>query len=389
VPAEKQAHILFVQSSSDLYGSDRCLLNITTGLSQKGYRVSVVVPYPGPLVDELEAIGIKTWVLEPIALRKQLLGSKWAAVKFIFRIPGAVRVLSRLMRDENVDLVHSNTGVVIGGALAARRCGLPHAWHFREIFSEFGRAWCWYEPFVVKYSTRIICISEAVLGQFKSDSARGKAKIVYDGISMAVIRDEDVAMRTTGDRTQFRIICTGRINPPIKGQDLLVEATRKLLDLGIPVETSLVGDVFPGREHLMVELQRKIAVLKLEDKVKITGFKDEVVSWIDGSDLVVVPSRHPEGFGIVILEAFARGKPVVGCNVGGIPEIIRDGENGLLVPPGDADALTDAIARLYRAPDLRLRLARAGRSTLEERFSAHGTVDMLDKIYQELLTENN
>jgi glycosyltransferase involved in cell wall biosynthesis len=387
VQADKKAHILFVQSSSDLYGSDRCLINITSGLSQKGYRISVVVPYHGPLVEELKVNGIKTWVLEPIVLRKQLLGGYGAVAKFMLRTPGAVRTLSRLMRDENVDLVHSNTGVVIGGALAARRCGLPHVWHFREVFSEFKKAWRWYEPFVARYSTRILCISEAVRSQFRSDSARGKTRIVYDGINMATVSEEEVATPAACDGSSFRIVCTGRINPPVKGQDLLVEATRKVLDMGIPVEVSLVGDVFPGRENLKVELQNKIDVLKLEDKVKITGFQDEIVAWIDGSDLVVVPSRHPEGFGIVILEAFARGKPVIGSNIGGIPEIIKDGENGLLVPPGDVDALANAIASLYREPDLRQRLALAGRNTLEARFSANSTVDRLDKIYRELLTE--
>lgn len=388
MPAEKQAHILFIQSSSDLYGSDRCLINITSGLSQKGYRVSVVVPYQGPLVDELEASGIKTWVLESIVLRKQLLGSSGAVVKFMLKMPFAVRALRKLMRDEKVDLVHSNTGVVIGGALAARRCGLPHVWHFREVFSEFEKAWRWYEPFVARYSARIICISEAVRSQFQSDSASGKTRIVYDGVTMAAVGEEEVTMRAELGGPSFRILCSGRINPPVKGQDVLVEAMRKVLDMGIPVETSIVGDVFPGREHLKSALQKKIAGLDLEDKVEIAGFQDDIVPWIDGSDLVVVPSRHPEGFGIVILEAFARGKPVIGSNIGGIPEIIKDGENGLLVPPGDADALASAIIRLYREPDLRKRLSRAGWKTIEERFSASGTVEKLDKMYQELLTGN-
>lgn len=347
------------------------------------------MPYPGPLVDKLRDYGIKTWVLEPIVLRKQLLGSYGVVVKFIFGMPRAVRALRRLMRDENVDLVHSNTGVVIGGALAARRCGLPHVWHFREVFSEFGKAWRWYEPFVARYSTRIVCISEAVRSQFKSDSARGKTRIVYDGVTMAAVSEVEVAARSGSNEAPFRIICPGRINPPFKGQDVLVEATRRLLDRGIPVETSLVGDVFPGREYLKERLQQRIALLGLEDQVKITGFQEDIVSWIDGSDLVVVPSRHAEPFGIVILEAFARGKPVIGSRNGGIPEIIQDGENGLLVPPGDVDALTEAIVSLYRDPELRHRLALSGRHTFEERFSPKGTVESLDKIYKEILTENN
>ena len=341
------------------------------------------------MVDELKANGIQTWVLDLIVLRKQLLGSPRVITRFLATAPGSVRALRRLMRREKVDLVHSNTGVVIGGALAARRCGLPHVWHFREIFSEFGKAWRWYEPFVARYSTRILCISEAVRSQFQSESARGKTRIVYDGVSMAAVSEEEVAARSGSSEALFKIICTGRINPLIKGQDLLVEATRRLLDLGVPVETSLVGDVFPGREYLKSGLQQQIASLGLEGQVKITGFQEDIVSWIDGADLVVVPSRHPEGFGIVILEAFARGKPVIGSRNGGIPEIIQDGGNGLLFPPGDVDALTERIIRLYRDPDLRHRLALSGRHTFEERFSPEGTVESLDKIYKEILSENN
>lgn len=395
--ANRPTHILFLQSSSDLYGSDRCLINVASGLLDKGYKVSAVLPYEGPLVGELAAAGVKTWLLEPLVFRKQLLAGPAETAKFLWSVPGSVRALKKLMRQEKVDIVHSNTGVVIGGALASRSCGLPHVWHFREVFSEFKKAWRWYEPFVSRHSARIVCISEAVRNQFVSDTARGKSVIVYDGVTMPLIEesrlqgpgaegDDNQAAR---DHDTFNIICSGRINPPFKGQDILVEATRKLIDMGIPARTALVGDVFPGKENLSEDLKSLIAALELEDYVTMAGFREDVTSWIDDCDVAVIPSKHPEPFGIVVLEAFARGKPVVGSKIGGIPEMITDGENGLLVPPADPGALAQALEKLYRDRDLGRRLARSGWKTVRDVFSPEQAVDQLSGIYQEILAAKN
>jgi len=351
-----------------------------------GYAVSVVVPYEGPLVSHLEAAGAKIWIMDPVVLRKGMLEGISGMARFTMGIRPAVNSLAKKIRAESVDLVHSNTGVVLGGAMAAKKGGVPHVWHFREVFSEFSKAWKLYEPFVIGRSDSIICISEAVRSQFSKASAKEKTVIVYDGVTMPLVEPDSIGNEGQRRGTGFQIVCTGRVNQPVKGQDVLVSAVRILVDRGIPVKLVLVGDIFPGKEFLLTELTTQIHELGLNDIVTLTGFVEDVAQVIDDSDLVVVPSTHAEGFGIVVLEAFARGKAVVGSRIGGIPEIIRDGENGLLVDAGDDSALADAIEKLYREPGERLRMARAGRRTLEEKFSVQRAVEQISDIYQQVIS---
>lgn len=350
-----------------------------------GYAASVVLPYEGPLVDRLEAAGAKTWIMDPVVLRKGMLEGISGMARFARGISPAVNRLAKLIRADDIDLVHSNTGVVLGGAMAARKCGVPHVWHFREVFSEFSRAWSLYEPFVAGKSDRIICISEAVRSQFRKASAQAKTVIVYDGVTMPLVDPASISIENRRGDADFQIVCTGRINQRVKGQHVLVGAVHRLADRGIPVKLVLVGDVFPGKEFLRTELIAQIHELGLDDEVTLAGFVEDVAHVIDGSDLVVVPSTHAEGFGIVVLEAFARGKAVVGSRIGGIPEIIRDEENGLLVEAGDEDSLADAIERLYREPAERLRMAQSGRRSVEERFSVQMAVEQISDIYQQVI----
>ena len=383
-------HILFVQSSADLYGSDRCLISIASGLSKKGYKISVVVPYYGDLIKPLESAGIRTWVLEPVVFRKQILRKPRKVAGLVFETPRSVRELARLIRSEHVDVIHSNTGVVIGGALAAKKCNLPHIWHIREIFSEFDKAWRFYELLIGHYSTRILCISDAVRNQFRASSTKNKLDVIYDGLDIPALREEQLEnVKNKEHNHPFRIICVGRINPPFKGQDVLVGAMRRLLDRGIEAELILLGDVFPGRELYKEGLIDQIRSMHLENSVTLAGFQDEINPWIDNADLVIVPSRHKEPFGIVVLEALARGKPVVASKTGGIPEIINDGQNGILVPPGDEYALSEAILKLYQDPELRSKLGYAGWQTVTKKFVLEKTVEDLARIYDQILSPGN
>ena len=129
--------------------------------------------------------------------------------------------------------------------------------------------------------------------------------------------------------------------------------------------------------------------MHLENSVTMAGFQDEIYPWIDNADLVIVPSRHKEPFGIVVLEALARGKPVVASKTGGIPEIINDGQNGILVPPGDENALSEAIFKLYQKPELRAKLGYTGWKTVTEKFVPEKTVEDLACIYDQILSLRN
>jgi glycosyltransferase involved in cell wall biosynthesis len=108
--------------------------------------------------------------------------------------------------------------------------------------------------------------------------------------------------------------------------------------------------------------------LGLEERVRLLGQCQQMAAVYASVDIWVLPAKKPEGLGNVLIEAMAMGKPVVGSAIGGIPEIILDGQNGFLAPPGNAGALAAALRRLLRDPELRRRMGEAGRRRFLERF---------------------
>jgi colanic acid/amylovoran biosynthesis glycosyltransferase len=143
-----------------------------------------------------------------------------------------------------------------------------------------------------------------------------------------------------------RLVCIGRLCEQ-KGQLLLVEACRLLRDRGIAVDLVLAGD-----GEMRDEIEQRIAAFGLQDRVRITGWisGDQVRDELRQAGTLVLPS-FAEGLPVVIMEAMASGRPPITTYIAGIPELVRDGENGLLIPAGDVDALADAIERFLALSD--------------------------------------
>jgi glycosyltransferase involved in cell wall biosynthesis/peptidoglycan/xylan/chitin deacetylase (PgdA/CDA1 family) len=176
----------------------------------------------------------------------------------------------------------------------------------------------------------------------------------------------------------LRMLCIGTLHE-VKGQVHLVEACRLLAERGVDVRCRLIGDG-PDRP----ELERRIAAAGLQNTVILAGprMREEVAEELAGADVLVapsVPTRHGrrEGIPVVLMEAMSAGLPVVASGISGIPELVSDGESGLLVPPGDPEALADALGRLAADPELRRRLGAEGRRTVEEGFDVERSADEL------------
>ena len=168
---------------------------------------------------------------------------------------------------------------------------------------------------------------------------------------------------------------------PEKGHRYVIEAMPAILR-GAP-ETWLV---IVGEGSLNGELRAQAAALPASaaDRIVFTGRREEVAAITGDVDVAVLPSLR-EAQGISILEAMARRKPVVASAVGGIPEVLTNGLDGLLVPPADARALAEACIRLACSPELRTRMGKAGRATVEARFSLDAMVRQVEAIYDEEL----
>ena len=176
------------------------------------------------------------------------------------------------------------------------------------------------------------------------------------------------------------ILGIGRVVPQ-KGFDILIDAYARLTER-VPNAPDLViaGD---GPERKNLEAQA--AELKLSERVHLIGRADRprAVSLFKGCTLFVLPSRH-EPQGIVSLEAMACAKPVVAARVGGVPEIVADGETGLLFPGEDAAALADALESLLSNPERAAAMGCAGRAQVEAHFTWERIADQYFEIYRQV-----
>lgn len=163
--------------------------------------------------------------------------------------------------------------------------------------------------------------------------------------------------------TSEQLVCVGRLCEQ-KGQLLLVEAVAELTRRGVPVRLVLAGD-----GEMRADVERAIAAAGLEERITITGWigADRVRALLEGSRALVLPS-FAEGLPVVIMEAMARRRPTLTTAIAGVPELVRDGVEGVIVPAGDRDALVDAMARLLAmdAPAL-ARMGEAAAARVRER----------------------
>ncbi len=305
-------------------------------------------------------------------LRREVLGSPGAALALLRRRLAEVRPLARIAAEKETAIVHSNTSVVLGGQALARRVGARHLMHVREIYAGAGgRGASLLWPVMrrrIERANRLVCISKAVASQFT------RATVVYDGLPREPRRAERQAARAALDLPEdaFVVALIGRLSD-WKGQVELADAVD-----GTGMIALLAGDPFPGNEWI----ERELAVA---DGVRLLGFRENIDTVLGAADAVAVPSTRPEPLGLVALEAATAGLPVIASAHGGLAEIVKNGETGLLVPPGDRAALAAALRRLADDPSLGERLGEAAARDVRKRFSRDRMVRQLEVLYEDML----
>ena len=156
---------------------------------------------------------------------------------------------------------------------------------------------------------------------------------------------------------------------PVKGHRYLIDAVHKMLAVGSNVKL-----VMAGQGPLDKELHKQISEKSLENNVQLVGYIEDTPGFLSSLDIFVMPSLS-EGQPLALLEAAANGRCIVATNVGGIPEIIRDNQSGVIVPAADAEALADALARLFYEPETRRLLANNALSMVKAHWSIQRTAD--------------
>jgi glycosyltransferase involved in cell wall biosynthesis len=373
--------VLLVHSSSGHYGADRQLQLIATGLDPDRYTPLVVLPEEGPLAGDLRAAGIEVVVRRLAVLRRQL-----AHPAGLGALAGAAardaRELSRLVRDRHAALVHSNTSVVLGGGAAAAIVRIPHVWHVREIYARFGRLWPTYRR-LLSTASALPCVSRATAGQFGHSE---RVQVIHDGLWGDPGRSpRDPARAALGVHPDVPAIAVlGRISD-WKGQDVLLRALAEppLKELG--VVALIAGEAWPGAAHRAEDLSALARSLGVAERVHMLGFRGDVDLVFGAADLIAVPSSAPDPLPGAAIEAAAAGCTVIASDHGGLPEIIRDGETGRLVNPGDPTSLAAAARALLDDPATRDHLAAAAAQDVRARFAPARLHEAVHELYDKLL----
>jgi glycosyltransferase involved in cell wall biosynthesis len=275
------------------------------------------------------------------------------------------------------------------GRLAAALAGVPvrvHTFHGHVLDGYFGRASTSFflnvERLLGRLTTQFVAISPEIAADLdRLGIGRGKTVIVRLGLELDGLADHPRgALRADlgipADAPTVGIV--GRL-VPIKAHGLFLEAAELIVRSHPRVQFVIVGD-----GELWAELHDEVARRSLSERVHFTGWRSDLGAVYADLDLVVCCSRN-EGTPVSLIEACAAGRAVIGTRVGGIPDIIASGVNGLLVPSGDSAALAGAIVELVDDPDRRRLMGVAGQRTVRERYSAERMVKELKDLYRKLL----
>lgn len=371
--AELPVRIAFCITELDPGGAERALVRIVTGLDRSRWEPHVhCLAHRGPLADELDAADV------PVTCLGARSGRDW-------------RVLSRLTRElmtfeptiVQTFLFHAN----MAGRLAAWRAGVPLVVCGVRVVEQDAPWRMWLDRWTSWLVNRTVCVSRGVADRYRALGFRDdQLAVVPNGVDV-----ERFATARPADLTQFgiprearTIISIGRLHPQ-KGQVRLVVGLAKLQDrltAAGSVHLLLVGEGSPRVRDAIAFIAQD---LKLSDRVHFAGWQPDVAPLLRAADLFVLCSRW-EGMPNVLLEAMAAGLPCVATNVEGVPELIINGETGLLVESGGHQALCDAIHRLLNDAALASRLAEAGQRHVRQHFQWENTIRGFESIWNELLS---
>jgi glycosyltransferase involved in cell wall biosynthesis len=303
--------------------------------------------------------------------------------------------LYNLFRKEKFDIVHTHTAKAGAlGRMAAALAGVPiiiHTPHGHNLYGYFNvalsRMILWIERFLTIFTDRIIALTAlekrdyTILGV----AAAEKVSLIYQGLELdseaSSADDRKDARRELGLGSAEKVVGMVSRLEPIKGPAYFIDAAKYVSEKFPAVKFVMVGE-----GSLRKALEKKITALGLKDKFILTGWRDDVRRMISAFDLMALPSLN-EAVGIVLIEAQAEGVPVVATNVGGIPEIIKDQETGILVDPASPEELARAINSLLGDDNKRAAMALAGREWVKGRFEARAMADEVSALYTELLNK--
>ena len=356
-------NVLHINDQREWGGGEQQTAYLAEGLAARGHRIYLAARPDGALHTKLHPSNNLTCL--PLAL-----GGEWD-------IRSAWR-LSRLMISENIDIIHAHTGHAHTLACLARRM----AGRARVIVSRrvaFPPRQNPLSRFKYRCPDCYIAISDCVAQALMAFGVpESKVTVVHSGIDMQRFTEEPLSRREIGVPEGVPLL--GAVGSLVEAKDhaTLIAAMRIVVDT-----EPLIRLVIAGEGPLRTEIELQILHLGLEDNVILLGHRTDIPQLLAALDVFVMSSVS-EGLGTSVLDALACGLPVVATQAGGIPEMIHNGETGILVPTGNPEALAEGLLRLLRDGTAARAMAQRGKALVAEKFTVEamvrGTVDVYEKV---------
>jgi glycosyltransferase involved in cell wall biosynthesis len=362
--------ILFVESYPHvLFGQQRTMLSLLGACSDMGVEPLVAVTAEGPFTDEVRQRGIELVEFPyPDSISGyggaiyRTRGLRW--LRMMGQVAGYILGIRRELPRLQVGAVFCNDmrGLLTVG-VAACSLGLPVM-----IWDKLDKPHGWMDWVQLPLVRRNLIISDAVRSKYprwQQSLYRGKVAKVYNGADLARFADA-VSFRESlpCEPDDVLVAIVGTITER-KGQDRILRVWDELVARCPRMRLLVVGETSGSAED-----EAYLAALPNRDhpRVHFLGMRRDVPAIMKSTDMLLVPSRH-EGMGQVTVEAMACAVPVIGANTGGIPEVVVDGETGIIIDGDSPQEMTEAVLRLAESPELRARMGAAGRERVEAHFN--------------------
>lgn len=309
----------------------------------------------------------------------------WSPVA-LFRLFKSVKAVCYLIREQECELVVTNTvRAAIVGTWAARREKKKVVWLIRDF--TFPQSLFKY---LSPYPSKVVFNSKAVREYYQyllNDTSR--EEVVYPGREFLQEKKETGFLREEWgiSNKEYVIGCTSRL-VRWKGVEVLLRAVREMVSKGKNnFRCVIMGTGGGQKESNEEDLQKKVKKWGIEEYVVFTGYKENVVEYLHNFNIFVFPSIESEPFGASIVDAMMAGVPVVASRTGGVPEIIKSEETGLLVEPGDHKQLEGSLTKLLENEQWRKDLGENGYRYAMDNFHVKTTTEQLEEVYRRVLEE--
>ena len=383
--------ILFLEQQAHRAGAQRVLGEVLHAV-EPDYLPIVGFPEDGPFLSEVKRRGIETFLYP---LGRYSSGPKSAAdmARLPVRSVYCAWLLARTIRRRGIRLIYVNgPRSLVAGVLAARLTRTPVVFHLHLTMTRKS------DIFVVAraatHLSKIVACSETTAAVLLASHPefRTNLQVIYNPVRLPCDAKPDSP--PTGGRSadasrgkDFVVGVVGRITVP-KGQHVVLDAALELVRRGQKARVIFVGAPGPhsaADDTYLKSLESFARNSGLDGQITWAGYHDDPNPLYRVCDVVVIPSTVSEGLPMVAIEAMQLGIPVIGSSVGGIPEVVRDGVNGYLFPPGNSAALTDRIQKLLNDRGLLAQMKVEARACVDGRFSTDNFTLAIRRVIRECL----